>query len=372
MMETRKFETGPSPKITIANIGGDLRVRSHEAESVEVQSGEEGNLKADLENGQLTITCDVDCIIDVPLDASVDGQVIGGDASFRGFSGDVSVRTVGGSLSLRSIGAATVETLGGKVTARQLAGALSVDRAGGGAIVDQVQGDVRLRSLGGDVRLSRVEGEVQVSAGGDAKVSLAPKGDAKSAISTGGDLNCTISESASVHITLIAGGDLRLAVPVEATDIPGGCEVRLGDSESELKLTSGGDLILRSGSDVEEVAVVDLGEAIAARVGAEIEAHMYEIEDGLSGLGDRLQSFDSEKIGNKIRVSIEKAQRKAAKAQRKAARHRRTATTIKAIDFTSPTTNGASEQERMMILRMLEQGKISVEETETLLGALDS
>ena len=45
-METRKFETGPSPKIMIVNIGGDLRVRSHEAESVEVQSGSGGNMKA--------------------------------------------------------------------------------------------------------------------------------------------------------------------------------------------------------------------------------------------------------------------------------------------------------------------------------------
>ncbi len=371
-METRKFETGPSPKVTIVNIGGDLRVRSHEAESVQVQSGSGGNIKAELENDELTIVCDVDCLIDVPLEASVDGQVIGGDASFRGFSGDVSVRTIGGSLGLRSVGAATVEVVGGKVTARQLAGTLSVDRAGGGANVDQVQGNVRLRSLGGDVRLSRVEGEVQVSAGGDANVSLAPKGDAKSAVSSGGDLNCTIAEGASVGITLIAGGDLRLAVPVEATDIPGGCEVNLGDSEAELNLTAGGDLILRSGSDLEEVAVVDLGEAIAARVGAEIEAHMYEIEDGLNGLGDRLQSFDSEKIGNKIRASIEKAQRKAAKAQHKAARQRRKATTIKSIDFGTPTSNEASEQERMMILRMLEQGKISVEETETLLGALET
>ncbi len=43
-------------------------------------------------------------------------------------------------------------------------------------------------------------------------------------------------------------------------------------------------------------------------------------------------------------------------------------------DFTieSPGGNGASEEERLLILRMLEQGKISVEETESLLGAIDS
>lgn len=371
-METRTFETGPAPKITIDNIGGNLRVRSHEAESVEVQADSGSNLKAEANNGDLTIACDENCLVVVPLEASVDGQVIGGNASFRGFSGDVSVRTVGGNLNLRGVGAATAENVGGDLTARKIAGALSVDQVGGGAVIDQVQGDVRLRSLGGDVLLSRVEGEVNVTAGGDAKVSLSPEGDAKSEVTVGGDMNCYLAESASVRIQLTAGGDFRLAVPVDATDIPGGCEIRLGDSEADLRLVCGGDLILRTGSDAEEVAAVDLGEAIAARVGAEIEAHMYEIEEGLTGLGDRLQAFDSDRIGRKIKVSIEKAQRKAAKAQRKAARQRRTATTIKTIDFGAPAANGASEKERLMILRMLEEGKINVEEAETLFGALDS
>ena len=255
------------------------------------------------------------------------------------------------------------------MTARQLSGGLSVDQVGGSAVVDQVEGDVRLRSLGGDVRLSRVKGLVQVTAGGDAKVSISSERDAKSTVTAGGDLNCYLAESASVRVKLSAGGDLRLAVPVEATDIPGGREVRLGDGEGELELTSGGDLILRTGADPEEVAAVDLGEAIAARVGAEIQAHMIDLEEGLRGLGDRLQTFDSEKAGHKIRISIAKAQRKAARAQRKAARHRRTAASM--IDFTSEDP-GSSEKERLLILRMLEEGKISVEETESLLGALEA
>jgi len=371
-METRTFETGPTPKIKIKNIGGGLRVRGQEGESVEIQSNAGGNLNAELKDGELTIECDVDCLISVPTEASLDGQAIGGDASFRDFSGDVSVRTVGGRLSLRNVGAATVENVGGGVTARKLSGALSVDRLGGDSVIDQVQGNVRMPNLGGDVRLSRVEGLVQVTAGGDAKLSLSPRGDEKSAVAAGGDMSCYIAESASVHITLLAGGDLRLAVPVVATDIPGGCEVQLGDSEAELNLTSGGDMLLRTGENVEEVAAVDLGEAIAARVGAEIEAHMYDIEEGLTGLGDRLQTFDADRIGNKIRTSIEKAQRKAAKAQRKAARRRRTMTIIEGLPHEGPSQGGASEDERLMILRMLEEGKISVEEAETLLGALDS
>jgi len=371
-METRTIETGLAPKIKFENVSGSLRVRARETEQVEIQSGEGGNLHAEAGNGDLTIVCESDCMVVVPLEAAVEAAVIGGDASFRGFSGDVSVRTVGGSLSLRSVGAATAETVGGDVTARQLSGGLSIDQVGGGAVVDQVQGDVRLRGLGGDVRLSRVEGLVQVTAGGDARVSLSPEGDAKSAVTAGGDLNCYLAQSASVCVRLEAGGDLRLAVPVEATDIPGGCEIRLGEGKAEVDLSCGGDLTLRTGSDSEEVAAVDLGEAIAARVGAEIESHMIDIEEGLTGLGDRLQTFDSEKIGRKVRISIAKAQRKAARAQRKAARHRRTAASMKDFTVKSPGENGASEEERLLILRMLEEGKINVEEAESLLGAIDS
>ncbi len=98
---------------------------------------------------------------------------------------------------------------------------------------------------------------------------------------------------------------------------------------------------------------------------------MIDIEGGLMGLGDRLQTLSSENIGRKVRISIAKAQRKAARAQRKAVRHRRTAASMRDFTIKSPGGNGASEEERLLILRMLEEGKINVEEAESLLGAID-
>ena len=372
-MDIRTIETGPAPKIKIETIGGSLRVRGRETETVEIQCGSNDGLKAESKNGELAVECDVDCTLYVPPESTLDVETVGGDASFRSTAGDVSVRTVGGSLKAHGVGAVSAETVGGDVTARRLGGGLSVDSVGGGAVVDQVSGDVRLRSLGGDVRLSRVEGLVDVTAGGDAKVSLSPEGDAKSAVTVGGDLSCYVTESASVCVRLKAGGDLRLAVPVEATDIPGGCEIQLGDGNAEVNLSCGGDLSIRTGDEAEDVAVVDLGEAIAARVGAEIESHLVDIEEGLTGLGDHLQTFDSERIGNKIRSSIAKAQRKAARAQRKAARKQRNVAVVKGFKVDTPSSaGGPSEEERMLILKMLEKGKISVEEAESLLGALDS
>jgi len=369
-METKIFEIGSAPRIHFEKVGGSLRVRAQDTDTVEIQC--DADLQAEAENGKLTVACEADCTMVVPLQATVEAVIIGGDVSCRGFSGEVSMRTVGGNISLRGVGAATVETVGGDVTARQLSGGLSVDRVGGDAIVDHVQGDVRLRSLGGDLRLSRVEGLVQVTAGGDARVSLSPQGESKSSVDIGGDLSCYLAQDASVRVRLEAGGDLRLAVPVEATETSGRTEIQLGEGKAEVDLSCGGDLTLRAGPDSEEVVAVDLGEAIAARVGAEIESHMIDIEEGLTGLGDRLLTFDAEKIGRKVRTTIAKAQRKAAKAQRKAARHRRTVASMKEFNIGTPSSRGVSEDERLLILQMLEKGKITVEETESLLGALES
>jgi hypothetical protein len=312
--------------------------------------------------------------VSAPPKATIEAETIGGDVSAIDITGDLTIKTVGGDLRVKRAGTTTIETIGGDMTSRKLAGALSVDSLGGDALVDQVTGDVRLRSVGGDLRLSRVEGVVDAAAGGDGRVSLSPLGDSKHAIHVGGDLNCYVPADSSVFLTMKAGGDLRMAVPVKAIDIPGGCEVTLGEGKSDVDLSAGGNLNLRTGGGEEDVVAVDLGEAIAARVGAEIETHMAEIEDRLSGLGDRLQTFEPDQVGRKIRSSIAKAQRKASRAQRKAARAQLKvkANSRRSEDFKGgPSTAEPTEEERLMILKMVEQGKISVEEAESLLQALE-
>jgi DUF4097 and DUF4098 domain-containing protein YvlB len=372
-MQSKTFDTGTNPKIIFESVGGKLRLRPTESQQVEIRGGDNGDLAAEQTNGSIVVRCSADCQVLAPPNASFEAETIGSDVSVLDIEGDLMFKTVGGDLRVKRAGAATVETIGGDMTARKLAGALSVDRLGGDALVDQVAGDVRLRSMGGDLRLSRVGGVVDASAGGDGRVSLSPQGESKHSVLVGGDLSCYLPDDSSAKLTMKAGGDLRLAVPVEAKDIPGGCEVELGDGAAEVELSAGGSLSLRTGGDVDEVVAVDLGEAIAARVGAEIETHMVEIEDRLSGLGDRLQTFDPDRVGRKIRGSIAKAQRKAARAQRRAARAQRRSSRREVVDLgTGEATSEPTEEERLVILRMLEQGKISVEEAESLLQALGS
>ncbi len=361
-METLTFQTTGSPKIRIETIGGRLQVRAWAASSVEVFGAEEGDLLAKSEDEEILISCSTDCQLFAPAGARIEANTVGGDVSIQGVTGDLLFRNVGGDLRLRDVGGAAVETVGGDLVARSLAGELSVDRTGGDAVVDEVERDVRLRAIGGDLRMSRVEGLVQAGAGGDVRISMLPKASTQSAIQAGGDLSCTVPETTSARLLLTAGGDLHLAVPVEAASTAGGCEVLLGAGEATVQLSAGGDLSLRTGIEGPEAIAAELGGAIADRVGAEIEAHMTEIEGRIGSLGEKLGYFDSERIGRKIRETIAKAQRKAARAQLRAA-------SLRAGSAEPEAASGG--QERIAVLRMLEEGKLTVAQAEQLLQALE-
>lgn len=374
-MEIKTVQTGERPKLRIESVGGRLRVRGGEAGRVEARAPDGSELRLEQRDGGVWVSASTECQLLVPAEASVEAETVGGEAWITDLAGELLIRTVGGSLRLKQVGSAAIETIGGSLAARRLSGKLSVDRIGGDALVDQVAGDLRLRAIGGDLRLSRSPGVIDVSAGGDGKVSLEPAAGTVSSIRVGGDLSGYVAEPASALLKLQAGGDLRLEAKGELQETPPkvlglsaeGQQLRIGAGEAEVRLTAGGDLTLRSGQDAEELAAADLGEAIAMRVGAELETHMAEIEGRLSGLGDRLQGFDSERIGRKIRSSIARAQRKAARAQRRAARRRELH-----IDVPTRGSRGEpSDEERLMILRMVEQRKISVDEAESLLQALE-
>ena len=364
-MELMTFQTSGSPKIRISTIGRRLQVRGWDSTRVEVRGELNSDLSAKSENGEIHISCTSDCQLIAPAGSQIEVNAVGAEASVQGVTGDLLLRKVGGNLRLRNVGAASAETVGGDLLARSLAGRLSVDRLGGDALIDEVKSEVRLQTVGGDLRLSRVGGLVEAAAGGDARISLQPQGTSRSTVRAGGDLSCTLPETTSARLLLSAGGDLRLAVPVEAVATPTGCELQLGEGKATVELSAGGDLFVRTGIEGDEAVAADLGGAIAARVGAEIEAQMVELESRLGEAADKVGSFDSEAIGRKIRETIAKAQRKAAKAQMRAAKMRADAT------YTSPEA-AASDAERMTVLRMLEEGKISVDEAESLLQALET
>jgi DUF4097 and DUF4098 domain-containing protein YvlB len=369
-METLKIDVGDKPQIRITSVGGDLRLTGREGAQLEAHAPVDGKLSVTKEGKVVLITCRSGCLVFLPAESRVQVETIGGDVRAIGLTADLTLGTVGGDCSLRRLGKATIDRIGGDLDARKLEGDFSLKSGGSDGIVTHVLGSVTIETLGGDFSLDRVEGNVEVNVGGDASVSLSPQKKGRASVTAGGDLVCRLPEDASAKIKVKAGGDMQLTGIEEAENGDAGRVLRIGKGEADIDLCAGGDLMLDAGEESFGDMTLDLGESIAAS----IESKMADLEARFGATDSGFSKFDSDRIGERVRRVVSRSMRQAARAQRRAEKRLDRAHKRKHVHFGpfgSPAREPASEEERMSILRMLEQGKINVDEAENLLKALE-
>jgi hypothetical protein len=367
-MEKVNIELEDRRQIKIKNIGGDLRLSAWENSSFEAQAATKGKLKVKETSDGVEVECRSGCLMFLPEDARVETENVGGDVRIKGVYGEIMIRTIGGDISIHRVGRSSIEVVGGDVQAQRVAGDLTIDRIGGDAVVQRLAGDLRLRGVGGDLVIYEIEGIVDASVGGDTIATMDPEPSTKSAIHTGGDLSCRLPTSPSAAVTIRAGGDVQLPSSAEQETVPGGVIVKFGDSESVIELSAGGDIKLEVGE-----SEMDYGEAMVGDILRDVDAKLAEMEARFDAMGAGMTDFDADRVGERVRRAVVRAQRKADKARRKSG-----AQTWDGGMSAAAITQGseealerAAEEERLAVLRMVEKGKISVDEAETLFQALE-
>jgi hypothetical protein len=366
-MEKVSHEVGTDPLVRIESIGGDLRLSGREGATFEAQAPENGKLKVEASESEIQLRCKSGCLIFLPTSARVEAEVVGGDVRITGLINAVSVRKIGGDLSLRRVGKAEFGQIGGDLSAHKLEGDLSIDNLGGDAVVQELLGNMRLGNVGGDLMGSDLEGNVEASVGGDVVLRFDPGQEGQSEIQSGGDLLCQFPEGSNLNVEHQVGGDLRQSIP-GASAPKSGEGIQIGEGGAEVRLTAGGDLIL--GLDRIEV---ESTEEVVDDILKEVDLKLAEVEARFNALGAGLYDFDADRIGERVRRAVARAQRKAEKARMRdrvdpASWGIAAGATLEG--FGAPTED-ISEEERLAILQMVESGKITVEEAELLLQALE-
>ncbi len=379
-MERIVHDVGEQPSIIIDSIGGDLRVSGREGEQLEALASEKGELSVEKTERGVKISCRAGCLLFVPHHARLEAGNIGGDGRLTDVRGEVLIQTIGGDASMRRLGKTSLELVGGDAQMRDIEGDLMIDHIGGDAVIRTIAGDLHLRRVGGDLLLGGVNGSVEAEAGGDAVVNLETTQGTQAIIRTGSDLSCLLPEDPSAKIYGHAGGQLYLPPNLEADSGSREFEVTLGEGEAEIKLYAGSDLNLRYGRDLGEFDTEFVGDILT-----EVDAKLAEMEARFNAMGAGMYSFDADRIGERVRRSVRHAQRRAERAARKAQDRVRKAQRqhmnfkfdidgdwpdLRFADF-SQSKPVASDEERLAILRMVEDGKISVDEAEGLLKALE-
>jgi hypothetical protein len=417
-MDKQVVTTSENPKVNL-EVDGDLILKGWDELEISVKCSSGEDLALEQHDDEVTIKCRSQCAVRVPFGAAIQVNRVSGHANIKSLDGQLVIQEIAGDLTLRSVGSTRIERVNGHLIAKNVNGDLRIGTVDGDAVARDVQGDFTVeKAVHGHLVLKDVDGSATATAQGDITLSFDPSPGNTYRFEAQGQLLCRIPSDASVEVKIERASKIRIKIPdvQEVSLSQGPYSFTLGEGDAALTLSAHGDILLSSlprDWDVEDIEV-ELGEdfegmaeTISAQVSHQIDAQMemleHQLESQLDNLSNVLKSagLSAEQAGRMAERAREASERAQARAQEKLQRaqeklqrkletaRRRAEMRVRASERAardrrrrpepsgwSPTAAENSPQpptdeERLLILQMLEQKKITAEEAEQLLAALD-
>jgi hypothetical protein len=408
-MSKDRIKTNESPVILIDSCDGDLIIRGWADSALEVK----GNYQIEESAKGYRLVGQGGLRLNVPADASLMVERVGGDAIIRHLTGSCAIQYIQGDASLAQSGNVELGIVHGDLVGRRLTGPVATTEVNGdvslrgaaGGIFTAVHGDLSARyvdgnmtidAIHGDANLRVVTGDLTISQG-FRDVNLMNVSGLVNVSGVTGDIRLRGGLNGGDH-SLTARGDIVVYWPPaqplnfnatgsqivnrlfleDTTDEKGSLSGRIGKGECNLNVAANGRVILRParatevtgenwgpyGSDMEFDVDIEMA-GITARVEAEVNNHLARVSRDIES---RFGPDFGQRIAEKI---ARKAERAADHARRRADARGRGPWS----EFTAPAASAAkpaSTAEQLRILKMVESGKITPEEGSMLLEALES
>ncbi|MEW6651261.1 MAG: hypothetical protein AB1453_13885, partial [Chloroflexota bacterium] len=358
-----------SPQIRI-EAEDHLCITGWEQSQIQIKIQDESRLQIREENGGFWIHCEEDCVVQLPTDAKVNVDYVNGSASISNLRGGIECDNIGGHLTLRQVGAVRCGNVGGHLKIFKIEGDLMVSNVGGNLKGGEVGGKLRVSNVGGSIKLLDVQAVDTLRAGGNIKVKLQQLGYDLNA-AAGGSVKILLPTGSNYRLEASSGGErvvVRYQGQMEKV-VSHRVQKTFGEGGPNLKLAAGGAVAVLEGAWEEE----DVEEEFGVRV---------------ENLGDEI----SNRIQERLRRVEERAQQAARRAEERVqlARQRAEQTSRSNRDVFAGMQFGrfsragsesgspqpaprsrVSDEERMIVLNLLREKKITADEASRLLDALE-
>lgn len=410
-MEKHTIQTSSHPKVVLT-VDGDLTLKGWDEPQVLARSSSGNDLQMEQSGDEVVIRSNRDCLVRVPFEAQVKLERVSGHATIKSLEGKLDVSTVDGHLTLRSVGAVNIDQVQGNLTGKDITGDLSVQRVDGNITLRDIAGDfLAVGPINGNLVLKDIAGNSRAEVHGNITASLDPTPGSQIKLSAHGNLDCRLAKDASAKVVVERAKQMVVKIPdIETTvGMTAPYELTLGEGEAQLILSADGNLVLSAlppDLEIGELAVEPgedfegFAETLEEHISRQVEAQMELLEQQLQAQIENLEASlgaagvsaeRAERIARRARAraeekiqraqeriqrKLEAARRRAemkARAAEQAARDRRKRPYVFSWSNTpaQASSEPVSDEERLMILQMLERGKITPEEAEQLLAALE-
>jgi hypothetical protein len=364
--------------IQIGSVGCDLRLRGWDRHVV---STKDNSVElAETEPGTVAASSAGDVNLRIPHDSTVTVETVGSDAKITDLTGPLTLGAVGRDLILRGVGSVMVQNVGSDLRIRRAEGDVTIVNVGEDATIREVEGRTTIENVGADLFVRDVKNGCRAeNVGADLVLSTDFAPEAEYYFCVGGDIVCRVPPQASVRFRVPADAEVSLdAAGVNLVEGDEYDEFVVGKGEALVELRAGGDIRLVTQEE-------DYLMAINFQLEGDLEERLAGIEEQLaehlSGL-DEVIAAKAERIREKAERQAERAMRHAERAIRKSRKHGfRFVIGDREVEFGAPRppkpprppepVEPVTDDERLMILKMVEKGQLSVEEAEKLLAALE-
>jgi len=339
----------------------------------------------------------------VPQNIPVRIEHIGGDAFLSGIPSRLEIQKVGGDLLVEKCAQVDLAIAGGDLTARMISGPFNIQKVSGDLRGEELAGGLSVESVGGDARFQAAGGGLRLRVGGDLILALPVAGSEEVVLKAGGDITLFVAAQVGAQLDLSSGGR-DICIEVGGNRIQSDDPVfvtKLGDGSRPLRARAGGDIQVRDEAWNED----DLSE--------EFDQQLEEWEKWKSNQGTRQMDWNNleSRIRNRAEAGARRAEGRVREAMERVERKTRRegmfgnfnwgnfnpqpparppapaapvppmapqpfgdttsqyAQGVSTPDY--PEQSGVSNDERMLVLKMLQEHKITLEEAEELLKSLE-
>lgn len=396
---------GLTPSVQIETVGGSLQIKGWMRSEIFVSSDDEHVELVEKEDGILLRTS-TDCILRLPRAARLEIGQVAGNLRLKYLDADLRIERVGGSLVCRSTANLSIGAVNGSIMVKDVLGSITCQRVGGSLIARHVQGDIDLGQVGGNLDGRNLSASLRANVGGFGRVEWNVFNGSGVTLKVGGAIHCEISDALQPQLNLISGArEIHIIQFGEKKRVAEGTyQTTIGEGLIPFDLQAGGKIvfivrqaILEEEEDLDAIfneEVNQISEKVRHQFQTQMEAFQQQMDrfaEQMSELGNaavpaedipsRFRYAAGQDPGahlqEKMRRAQERMEQKLAEAQRRS-EQRAKLSFIEKIGFArkrEPTAekvaSDALDEERLFILKMLEQKKITVAEAEKLLAALE-
>lgn len=393
---------GLTPSIQIENVGGSLQIKGWMRSEIFINSDDE-QIELNESDEGLRLRTATDCVVRLPRAARLRIGQVAGNLRLKYLDADLHIEQVGGSLVCRSLGSLSIGAIHGSLIVKDVLGSVTCGRVGGSVIARHIEGDLLLEQVGGNLDARNLNASLKATVGGFSRVEWTVFNGKAVTLQVGGAIHCEISDALQPQLNLRSGAQqIQIFQFGEKKQIAEGTyQMTIGEGLFPFELSAGGKIvlvvrsaILEEEEDLDTIFNEEVNK-ISERVNQQFQTQMDAFQQQMDRFAEQMGELTSAvtrgeeqaysflggdpgaRLQEKMRRAQERMEQKLAEAHRRSEQKTKLSL-IERMGFgrkreamPPKMTADSLDEERLFILKMLEQKKITVAEAEKLLSALE-